>query len=107
MDSNLPLPYEFVRDDEGQYTFVNRDGIHYQMYFIPLSDLYPQFPNTYSFNIEPTERRPHPIDRRIAATVAELLRRFFNNNEHAMIMICDSLDGKERKRRMLFVGSIP
>ena len=35
-------------------------------------------------------------------TVVAILERFFRNNENAMIMICDTLDGKERKRRKLF-----
>ena len=102
MDSDLPLPYDYVRDGEWRYTFITRDGIHYNLYFLPLSELYPQFPDTYSFNIEAIERTPHPIDRRIAATVVDVLRRFFSNHVNAMIMVCDSIDGKERKRRMLF-----
>ena len=102
MASPLPPPYEYERADRWQYTFVNRDGVHYKVYFSPMSVLYPQFLNTYSFSIEAVERLPHPMDRRIAATVVDILRRFFQRNEHAMIMVCDSIDGKERKRKMLF-----
>jgi len=91
-----------VRDDEGRYSFVNRDGVHYKLYFYPLSNLYPEFVNTFSFTIEAEDSTPHPMDRRIVATVVEVLRVFFQNHENAMIMTCDSVDGKQRKRRKLF-----
>ena len=42
------------------------------------------------------------MDARIAVTIVTILKRFFENNENAMIMICDTLDGKEAKRRKLF-----
>ncbi|MBO4575211.1 MAG: hypothetical protein J5708_07820 [Bacteroidales bacterium] len=58
--------------------------------------------NTYSFSIEREGTNPHPLDLRIAATVVEVLRRFFQNVENAMIMVCDSIDGKQFKRRNLF-----
>ena len=38
----------------------------------------------------------------IVATVVEVLRRFFQNVENAMIMVCDSSDGKQQKRRNVF-----
>ena len=102
MVSHLPPPYEYQRVEDYFYTFTNRDGIRYKVFFSPISDLYPQFINTYSFSIEPEEYRPHPIDRQIAITVVDILRRFFADNENAMIMVCDSTDGKEGKRRLLF-----
>lgn len=102
MDSNSLLPYNVEEKEELSYLFVNRDGIKYHVYFTPIYLYYPQFPNTYAFNIEPEDRLPHPMDRRIAMTVVEILRRFFHNIENAMIMVCDSTDGKEHKRRLLF-----
>ena len=102
MGSDLLLPYDFHTVDGLYYRFVNRDGIPYNVYFSPIYDVYPQFPATYSFSIEPEDSRPHSIDRRIAVTVVDILRKFFMREENAMIMICDSTDGKEHKRRMLF-----
>ena len=102
MASNSLPPYKIEEIENLSYLFINRDGIKYHVYFNPMFLYYPQFPETYAFNIEPEDRRPHPIDRRIAATVVEILRRFFENEENAMIMICDSSDGKEHKRRLLF-----
>ena len=102
MDSRLSSPFEINEVELFDYTFISRDGIRYRAFFSPLEDIYPQLPNTYSFSIEPEKKEPHPMDRRIAITVAEILKRFFRQKENAMIMICDSVDGKERKRRKLF-----
>ena len=81
---------------------MNRDGIKYHLFFMPVFDLYPDLVNTYSFSIEREGTNPHPLDRRIAATVVDVLRRFFQNVDNAMIMVCDSTDGKQHKRRNLF-----
>lgn len=102
MVSPLRLPYEYRKIDKLNYVFVNRDGIRYHLYFTPISGVYPDLLNTYSFSIEREGVNPHPIDLRIAATVVDVLRRFFENVENAMIMVCDSTDGKQHKRRNLF-----
>lgn len=102
MESNLLSPFEINEDEPLDYTFLNRDGIKYHATFYPVEYLYPQFPKTYSFSIEPEDKRAHRIDPRISATIVEILRRFFSINENAMIMVCDSTDGKEGKRRKLF-----
>ena len=96
------LPYEYRKIDELNYVFVNRDGIRYHLYFTPISSIYPDLLNTFSFSIEREGTKPHPIDLRIAATVVYILRRFFETVENAMIMVCDSTDGKQHKRRNLF-----
>ena len=95
-------PYEYWKIDELNYEFVNRDGVRYHLYFTPISNIYPDLLNTYSFSIEREGTNPHPIDLRIAATVVFILRRFFETIENAMIMVCDSTDGKQHKRRNLF-----
>jgi len=102
MVSNSQNPYEVVEGNPLDYSFVNRDGINYHLYFTPISGSYPDLVNTYSFSIEREGTNPHPLDRRIAATVVDVLRRFFQNVENAMIMVCDSTDGKQHKRRNLF-----
>lgn len=98
---SLP-PYEVTTIDELNYEFTNRDGIKYYLYFMPVYGMYPDLVNTYSFSIEREGTTPHPLDRRIAATVVDVLRRFFQNVENAMIMVCDSTDGKQERRRNLF-----
>ena len=102
MVSNLQNPYKVIEENPLDYSFVNRDGIRYHLYFTPISSIYPDLLNTYSFSIEREGTNPHPIDLRIAATVVDVLRRFFETVENAMIMVCDSTDGKQHKRRNLF-----
>lgn len=62
----------------------------------------PLFSDVYTFNIEPESNKPHPIDSRIAATIAHILKLFFAEKQRAMLMVCDNLDGKEEKRKILF-----
>ena len=102
MVSNSQNPYKVIEENPLDYSFVNRDGINYHLYFTPISSIYPDLVNTYSFSIEREGTNPHPIDLRIAATVVNILRRFFETIENAMIMVCDSTDGKQHKRRNLF-----
>ena len=102
MVSNLQNPYKVIEENPLDYSFVNRDGINYHLYFTPISSIYPDLLNTFSFSIEREGTKPHPIDLCIAATVVYILRRFFETVENAMIMVCDSTDGKQHKRRNLF-----
>lgn len=102
MVSNSQNPYKVIEENPFDYSFVSRDGINYHLYFTPISSIYPDLVNTYSFSIEREGTNPHPIDLRIAATVVHILRRFFETIENAMIMVCDSTDGKQHKRRNLF-----
>ena len=100
MDSRLPSPYKIEELEPLDYSFVNKDGIKYRAFFLPM--VYPDMDNTFSFSIEREGTAPHGIDRRIAATVISILRRFFEKVENAMIMVCDNTDGKQGKRRVLF-----
>ena len=102
MVSNSQNSYKVIEENPLDYSFVNRDGINYHLYFTPISSIYPDLLNTYSFSIEREGTNPHPIDLRIAATVVDVLRRFFETIENAMIMVCDSTDGMQHKRRNLF-----
>ena len=102
MASDSQSPYKISEEAPLDYTFINRDGIKYHASFYSVEPLYPEFIDTYSFSIEPEDKSSHPIDRRIAITIAEILKRFFEVNTNAMIMVCDSTDGKELKRRKLF-----
>ena len=101
MESNLQRHYDWKQEGL-TYTFVTKDNIVYRAYFVDISAYYSQFPDTYSFSLEPEIPKNHPVDLRIATTVVEILSRFFQKEENAMIMVCDSLDGKEEKRRKLF-----
>ncbi len=102
MESSLQHPYKISKSSDWDYTFVTQHGIIYHAYFVDFSNYHPSFRNVYTFNIEPEGTAKHPIDYRIALTVVFILRQFFEAKENAMIMICDNLDGKEKKRESLF-----
>lgn len=102
MESSSPLPYDLTRNDAWSYSFETRDGIVYHAYFLDFSKYHPSFLDVYTFNIEPEQAMPHPIDNRIAATIVHILELFFQERQRAMLMVCDNLDGKEEKRKSLF-----
>lgn len=102
MDSNLLNPYNVVETNPLDYYFTTKHGIEYHVFFLSAADMHPVFADTFWFNIEPQDNRPHPIDSRIAITVVHILKKFFVHNEWAMLMVCDTLDGKQAKRRKLF-----
>lgn len=102
MESSLQLPYEIIEDNNWNYSFITKHGIVYHAYFIDFSNYHSSFSEVYTFNIEPESKVPHPIDNRIAITIAHILKQFFRKKERAMIMVCDNLDGKEVKRELLF-----
>lgn len=74
----------------------------YIAYFVDYSIYHPDFNEVYTFNFEPEDPTPHPIDPRIASTIVAILQEFFQNKERAMILVCDNIDGKENKRSRLF-----
>lgn len=105
MESVSPSPYSISTEGNFDYTFVTKDSIKYHAYFIEAFYMHPEFTNVYSFNIEPEgspESNRHHIDSRIAATVIYILTQFFASHKNAMIVVCDSCDGKELKRQRLF-----
>lgn len=102
MVSSLQPHYEVIEDGEWNYSFVTKHGIVYHAYFIDFSVYHPNFSDVYTFNIEPETDAPHPIDNGISCTIAYILKQFFAVKERAMIMVCDNMDGKEEKRRLLF-----
>ena len=95
-------PYEIIEEAEWSYSFKTKHDIIYHAYFIDYSPYHSQFTDVFSFIIEPESDQPHPIDNQIAVTVIFILKQFFSVKERAMLMICDTLDGKEEKRKQLF-----
>ena len=103
MDWSLLSPYEVVGSSDGlSYFFITDSGHHYHAYFLEMKYYIPSFQNVYAFNLEPEEETPHPIDLRIAITVATLIRKFFNLVNNGIIYICDTTDGKGKLRKLLF-----
>ena len=96
-------PYSFRLDGDKHYVFTTDAGIVYHAYFIDFSMYAPHFEEVYMFNIEPeVDTTNAPLDVRISHTIVRILSLFFANHQNSMIMVCDSVDGRERKRNMLF-----
>lgn len=102
VELNLQHPYKYIKVANLEYYFTTKHGIEYHVYFICADNMHPVFNESYWFNIEPTDRRPHPIDCKIAVTIVHILKEFFTNHERSMLMVCDTIDGKQQKRRKLF-----
>lgn len=102
----MPSPYDVREEGVWDYSFVTKDGVGYRAYFIAVPYLHPLFTDTYTFNIEPMEgdmgSTHRPYDARIGATIARILSEFFKKNTNSMLMVCDNIDQRERKRRNLF-----
>ena len=94
MESNSLHPYKIAEEADLTNSFTT--GITYHAYFLDYSCYHPDFANVYTFNIEPEQDTPHPIDKRIALTVIHILRQFFSRNENAMIRYATILTGKSR-----------
>ena len=69
MESNLQCPYNIIKEGEWNYSFVTKHGIIYHAYFIDFSNYHPVFNDVYTFNIEPENDMPHPIDKKINANI--------------------------------------
>ena len=96
-------PYSFKLDGDMHYVFTTDAGAVYHAYFIDFSMYAPQFKEVYMFNIEPEGDTTNlPRDIRISHTIVRILSLFFANHHNSMIMVCDSVDGREYKRNMLF-----
>lgn len=84
MVSDSLNPYEIDEEESLDYTFITKDGIKYHASFYSVEPLYPKFVDTYSFSIEPEDKRSHPMDRRIAITIAEILKRLIVTSDFVL-----------------------
>ncbi len=94
--------------DELSYEFTTEQGIKYKIYFIDYSQLFAEYSDikalTYTFNIDAIEGNPDTVKRdyRIAITVNEILKLFFQKVENVIVYTCDSLDRRQIARKRLF-----
>jgi hypothetical protein len=101
MDLSSLRPYNFHQNGL-DYTFVTDFGVIYHAYFIDYSSQFPDLQNIFSFNIEPEGEPAREFDIRIQHTIVTILASFFSNNTNVMLIVCDSTDGRERQRKILF-----
>ena len=102
MELNSLNPYNICSKGEWYYEFDTKRGIKYHLYFIEASSYDFKVDEVYIFNIERDGDEPQPYDKRISQTIISLLDKFFENRKRAIVIVCDSSDGKEKKRNNLF-----
>jgi hypothetical protein len=101
-------PYKISQVDNLYYRFTSKAGTVYLCYFISYGFLFDKFPDLasdiFAFNIdvEKGAAKEQPLDIAIAATVAEIIKKFLASKENAVLYICDSTDHKEHIRKRKF-----
>ena len=101
--SALLHPYKYTVSD-GKYSFKTESGIEYFAYFLDLSDY---GPDLYTFNFEKIDDRDSvgsvkKPGRDVLDTICQILSDFFQKQTNAMLLVCDSTDGRAEGRRRLF-----
>lgn len=94
-------PYDITMAD-GKFVFCTDYGIHYVVSFDEESIVLGGC-KTYQFILQKVERTRSPHDAKIEATVLAIIDEFFRSNQHVLLYICDTSDGKESSRNRLFL----
>ena len=98
MSSSLH-PYKFWEQD-GQYFFDTPSGARYVAYYLELSSL---AENLYTFNFDRIKDGNHGVvDSNVFDTVCTILSGFFLSHKRSMLVVCDTVDGREEARMRLF-----
>lgn len=104
---NTVLPYSFNEHDN-DYRFDTDKGVFYSVKFADgsfyFADLPPYIP-IYEVSISTVslgDQLSPPRDARVEATIVEIFRMFFLENENSIIYICDNLDRKQAARHRKF-----
>ena len=98
--------YQTSKINERLYSFTTSVGCIYHCYFFDFSTAFSDYPElapkVFGFNLElklkPAEPVKIPLDKRIAATVTNILKAFLNDKENAVVYICDNSDKREKAR---------
>lgn len=97
--SNLLHPYKYWQEN-GQYFFDAPSGAKFVAYFLDLSSV---AENLYTFNFDRVrEKTREVVDKNVFDTICSILEGFFKNHINAIIIVCDSVDGREEARMRLF-----
>ncbi|MFB2118838.1 DUF6169 family protein [Parapedobacter sp. 2B3] len=101
-------PYRLKEVEKLNYQFETDQGIIYTAYFLDYSTVFFDYgqlvDNIYSFNIDLIQGNTKNTlaDSRIADTVVEIMKLFFETNDNVAIYICDSLDNRQLARKRKF-----
>lgn len=98
-------PYNYITYKPDYYIFTTNAGSEYHCYFFDFSSsfyLYPDLaPKVFGFNLElkhKSEDKITGLDKRIALTVATIIKTFFEQRENVVVYICDTSDNHEKAR---------
>jgi len=94
-------PYDITLSEAG-FIFLTDNGIHYRVSFDE-EDMILGGCKTYQFILQNVEHTRAPHDPKIEATVLAIIEEFFRSNQHVLLYVCDTSDGKEGGRNRLFL----
>ena len=98
MSSSL-RPYNYWEKD-GQYYFTTPSGAKFVAYFLDLSSF---SENLYTFNFDRIQDGEHKVvDSYVFDTVCAILESFFEKHRNSLLLVCDTVDGREEARKRLF-----
>jgi hypothetical protein len=97
-------PYKYILLKPDYYTFTTFGGTEYHCYFYTAEEIFSDYPSLskkiFGFNIVLKENSSlqKGLDKRIAATVVTILKKFIDEKKNAVVYICDNSDGREKAR---------
>jgi len=97
-------PYNYILLKPDYYSFVTTAGTEYHCYFYTIEEVFSDYPSlatkAFAFNliIKNNISFQKGLDKRIAATVADILKAFLHQKENAVVYICDNSDKREKAR---------
>ena len=94
-------PYDITLSEEG-FIFHTDSGIHYRVSFDE-EDIVLGGCRTYQLILQKVERAHAPHDPKIEETVLAIINEFFRSNQHVLLYVCDTSDGREGSRNRLFL----
>lgn len=90
------------------FEFSTQFAVKYEVYFTNYSGLFEDYPDitcaVYCCGIEVAEGDPSvsPLDKKVGATIAEIIEFFFAETSNVIVYVCDSLDNRELARKRKF-----
>jgi hypothetical protein len=94
-------PYGITLSGTG-FIFKTDYGIHYRVSF-DKEDIILGNCETYQLILQNVENVRMPHDPKVELTVLAIIYEFFRSNQHVLLYICDTSDGKESSRNRLFL----
>ncbi|MCD8386117.1 MAG: DUF6169 family protein [Bacteroidales bacterium] len=99
---NLTSPYSIERVGEGKYVFTSEYDIDFFVEFMPEDNI--KSDEAYQFLLVNLKHKPSPKDPKVRNTVFEILKNFFDLNNHTVLYICDTGDNRQFQRNRLFAN---